>query len=118
MGSSLPTPVDIEILRYLLENGRGRAIDIARAIGLNEKTVWHALQRLLKEGLVSKDKFNIYSITELGSRVVHDVKDGTLIRRKLLTLRLSHLIGVMDERHEKILMELINELEQKANRAS
>ncbi|PUA31700.1 MAG: hypothetical protein B7O98_08740 [Zestosphaera tikiterensis] len=110
---SARTPTEVEVLHYLSQKGRGRAADIAKATGLNEKTVWHTLQKLLREGLVRKDEFNVYSLTEAGLRVLKEIESSTAIRRRVLLMRLARLVDKMDENHEEKLKGLIEDLEKK-----
>jgi len=108
---NIPTLTEVAILYYFTKKERGRAADIAKAIGLNEKTVWHALQNLLREGLVEKDEFNIYSITEAGRRVLQEIEENEKIKRRILLTRLIRLVDRMNKSHEKVLEELIKNLE-------
>jgi len=110
---SVRTPTEVEVLRYLSQKGRGRAVDIAKATGLSEKTVWHILQKLLGEGLVRRDEFKVYSLTEAGLRVLKEMENSTAIRRRVLLMRLARLVDKMDDSHEEKLKGLIEDLEKR-----
>lgn len=45
---------DIEILRFLQENGRASYSEIAKKLGLSEAAVYTRVQKLIKQGLIKK----------------------------------------------------------------
>ena len=103
------SPIELEILDYLSRE-KGRAIDIAKSTGLNEKTVWQALQRLSERGLVKKDKFNVYSITPNGLSQLKKAKQDSSIMRRVLIKRLERKIDELDDEDLTTIREIVNKL--------
>lgn len=62
------------ILRYLLEDsgGKDQLAEICTDLGLNKKTAWTIINRLVGDGLVRKSGYGQYAITRPGVRKYRD----------------------------------------------
>ncbi len=103
------TPMQAEILRYLSEK-RGRAADIAKALEFNVRSTWQALQQLVARDLVSKDEFDIYSITDEGKKALEDALSQTSMRVKILLMHLQRLSNKATDEEEKELLKILEKL--------
>jgi DNA-binding IclR family transcriptional regulator len=112
-----PGSIDAEILVFLSRRERARAVDVARGTGLNPKSVWQALQRLVRLGYVNKDEFDIYSITEVGLQEVQDLKADRLRRVKFFTARLARHVDELSEEEVRILETLETKVKYKLEKS-
>ncbi|BCU68115.1 hypothetical protein HS7_15520 [Sulfolobales archaeon HS-7] len=104
-----PSSIDVEILVFLSRQEKGRATNIARGTGLNPKSVWQALQRLVDAGLVVRDEFDVYTITDAGKEMVNQI---ILDKRKRVKLYTASLARHVDELTEEEI-ELLDLIEKK-----
>lgn len=58
--------LDTRILKLMRENYPLKIKDIAQRLGVSKPTIWRRLERMRREGLVTRDEQNTYSPTELG----------------------------------------------------
>jgi len=82
------TPLEHEILTAL-QKGRGRAGDVAKRAHLDIRVTWQAMQRLYDKGLIEKDEFDVYNITEKGTAKLKELERDKLARVNLGLVRLS-----------------------------
>jgi len=107
-------PVDYAILEYLTQEKKGRLVDIARGTGINDKTVWQALQRLLVRKWVEKDKFNIYTITKEGIRVRENIDmDRSAIKTEILLQRIRRKKDILQPEEIQVLENIAKAIERR-----
>lgn len=104
-------PIDTMVLEYLRKK-RGRIADIARANNLNPKSVWNAIQRLSAQGLIKKDEFDVYEITDIGEQSLKQVQSDSESRKRVLLTQLSRKIQDVSEKDLKEILKKIDENEQ------
>ncbi|BBG25966.1 hypothetical protein IC007_0471 [Sulfuracidifex tepidarius] len=107
-----PKSTELEVLEYLDGKGRDRAANISKATGLNNKTVWQALQRLTESGMVTKDEFDVYSITDSGKKAVEQVKSDKKMRMRYLAAKIARHVEEIDEDEIDTLEKLEREIKK------
>ncbi|BBG23115.1 hypothetical protein IC006_0399 [Sulfuracidifex tepidarius] len=105
-----PKSTELEVLEYLSVKGRDRAANISRATGLNNKTVWQSLQRLTETGMVVKDEFDVYSITESGKEAVAQLKSDKKMKMRYLAAKIARHVDEIDEDEIDTLEKLEKEI--------
>jgi predicted transcriptional regulator len=102
-------PIEVMALEHLSKE-RARVVDIARAEDLNEKSVWQTLKRLESRGLVSKDKFDVYDITNQGRNQLEEAQADVKTRQLTIIARLQRSVESGKSVSERDLKELLKKV--------
>jgi predicted transcriptional regulator len=105
------TPMEYEIL-IALKNGRGRAGDIAKRARLDIRVTWQAMQRLLNKGLIEKDEFDVYNITEKGKAKLEELERDKVAQANVGLAKLSRLVENRDEKDINKLLSFVEKVTQ------
>ena len=109
---------ELRVLEVLSEKPR-RFTTVRELTGISSKTLWDALHSLQKEGLVEKDEFKIYKITEKGRKFLESNRARvTLAHLKLIVGKLHRetLTRPISEDDVKRLEELVHKLKSEIMR--
>jgi DNA-binding MarR family transcriptional regulator len=66
--------VELQILNHLSIYERDNLTSIARALNKDPRRVYDALKRLIKRCFVEKERRGLYKITELGKKILNEIK--------------------------------------------
>jgi len=101
--------MEYEILTTL-KNGRGRAGDIAKRARLDIRVTWQAMQRLLSKGLIEKDEFDVYNITEKGKAKLEELERDKVAQVNVGLAKLSRLVENRDEEDIKKVLDFVEKV--------
>ena len=78
-------------------NGEARTVDLAERLGVTAATVNSALQRLVREGLVRKERYRSVFLTDEGQKLADQSRERhTIVRDFLVALGIDPEIAEID----------------------
>jgi len=88
----------VELIADLIDvTGEARAVDLAARLGVTNATVNNTLNRLTREGLVTRQRYRSIFLTEAGRRIAEVARDRhRLIRDFLLRIGVDRETAEID----------------------
>lgn len=76
-----------QIVLFLAEHGTSSTSEIAKQLGVNKKAVTDSIRKLIVKGLVTRIKYDIYSLSSIGQNLVEELKGIEKTQQKQTDLR-------------------------------